>query len=224
VCARAEGLEPARSNGIANVGDQDVSRAVDIPRFPGEPNFPIIDNDYWRTINAIWPDLINEQVFIAPPRNGMNRYTGQLIQGWDHVQQSMTIIFQTPYHERVLRRWVGSFVPMILGESILPRILTRFFWAIATALDLWEPGYRFNRVEFMGDAMQTWSVANPVIGATTFSASELIRLGQAVFRYDGQWIPRGHLGNFTPATRKSSTLIGTGTTMWDVQATMATST
>jgi uncharacterized protein len=216
------------SNGhnIANVGSLDLaSVGQGPPNFPGEPNFPAIDNDYWRTVNAIWPDLINEQVFIAPPRNGMNRYTGQLIQGWEHVQQSMTIIFQTPYHERVLRRWVGSFVPMILGESMLPRIITRFFWAISTALDLWEPGYRFNRVYFMGNALQTWSGADPTVAsAASIGVAELVRQGQAIFRYDGQWIPRGHLGNFTPATQKSSTLIGTGTTMWDLQAATATST
>lgn len=209
------------SNGngsIANVGDQDQpKRAVDLPRFDGEPNFPAIDNEFWRTVNAIWPDLVNEQVFVAPPRNGMDRNTGQLLQGWDHVQQSMTVIFQTPYHERVLRRWVGSFVPMILGESMLPRIITRFFWAIAAALDLWEPDYRFNRVYFMGDALSQYSP--PMI-----SSADLIRLGQAIFRYDGQWLPRGHLGDFTPAMQQSSTLIGTGTTMWDVQATTATST
>ncbi len=218
----------SNGNTIANIGDQDLASIPrEPPRFDGEPNFPSIDNDYWRTVNAIWPDLINEQVFIAPPRNGMNRFTGQLLQGWDHVQQSMTIIFQTPYHERVLRRWVGSFVPMILGESMLARIITRFFWAIATALDLWEPGYRFNRVYFMGDALQSWSgLANSDLQAATASigVAELVRKGQAIFRYDGQWIPRGHLGIFVPATQKSSTLIGTGTTLWDLQATTATST
>jgi hypothetical protein len=213
---------------ISNVGGQDTTTAVAPPVFPGGPNFPAIDNQFWRTVNAIWPDLINEQVFIAPPRNGMDRNTGQLLQGWDHVQQSMTIIFQTPYHERVLRRWVGSFVPMILGESFIPRIITRFFWAIATALDLWEPDYRFNRVYFMGDALNNWSTTDPggVLGnlSGTIGVAELIRLGQAIFRYDGSWIPRGHLGNFTPSEQKSSTLIGTGTTLWDLQATMATST
>lgn len=212
------------SSTIANVGTQDLT-TVTVSPDPSAVNFPAIDNDFWRTVNAIWPDLINEQVFIAPPRNGMNRSTGQLMQGWDHVQQSMTVIFQTPYHERVLRRWVGSFVPMILGESFLPRIITRFFWAIAAALDLWEPDYRFNRVYFMGDALQSWSSNDPTVGsANSVGVDELVRSGQAIFRYDGTWIPRGHLGDFTPATQKSSTLIGTGTTMWDAQATMATST
>ena len=52
----------------------------------------------------------------------------------------------TRYHERVLRRWAGSFVPHILGESAIPRVITRFFWAIASSIELWEPNYRVTRV------------------------------------------------------------------------------
>jgi hypothetical protein len=54
--------------------------------------------------------------------------------------------------------------------------------------------------------------------------SDLIRLGQAIFRYEGSWIPRGHLGDFTPSEQKSSTLIGSGNNVWDSQAATATST
>src|SRR5207249_1523646 len=76
----------------------------------------------------------------------VDRRTGKVLVGWPHVQQSLGVIFSTRYHERVLRRYVGSFVPHLLGESALPRIITRFFWAIASAIDLWEPCYSIQRV------------------------------------------------------------------------------
>ena len=99
-------------------------------------------SQYYRLVNAIWPDLLNQKSLIAPVRNGVNRQTGQLMQGWEHVEQSMQTIFATPFHDRILRRWVGSFVPHILGELLVPRIITRFHWAMAVSLDLWEPNYR----------------------------------------------------------------------------------
>jgi phage baseplate assembly protein W len=140
----------------------------------------------------MWPDLAEGRVAINPPRNGVDRKTGKLLTGWDHCQQSMEVIFITPFHERVLRRWVGSFVPMILGKSLVERIVTRFFWAIASALDLWEPGYKVKQVHFMGNALQTWSPMSQV------ATADLIRTGQAIFRQEGVWYPRGHLGDYTP--------------------------
>lgn len=150
------------------------------------------EGQFYSTINAMWPDLAAGRAPINPPRNGVNRYTGKLITGWDHTQQSMEIIFETPFHERVLRRWVGSFVPLILGKSLVERIVTRFFWAIASALDLWEPGYKVKRVLFMGDALLKWSPLS------TVAAADMIRVGHAVFRQEGVWYPRGHLNDFSP--------------------------
>ena len=58
----------------------------------------------------------------------------------------MLLIFSTKFHERVLRRWVGSFVPHMIGNNATENTITRFYWAIATGLDLWEPNYRIQRV------------------------------------------------------------------------------
>src|SRR3974377_1974226 len=91
-------------------------------------NYPAVNTPFWVTVNAIWPDLVNQQARISPPRNGMDRRTGKLFQGWERGEQALEVIFPTPYHQRVLRRWVGSFVPHILGESIVERIITRFYW------------------------------------------------------------------------------------------------
>lgn len=176
-------------------------------------DFPVVDNQFYRSVNAIWPDLLNQAANISPPRNGMNRFTGKLLQGWPHVEQSMELIFATPYHERVLRRWVGSFVPMLLGEITVSRVITRFYWAIVAGIDLWEPDYRIRQVYYMGDALSGWS---PL---PTQSAADMIRLGQAIFRNEGVYRPRGHLGDFTPYERKQSALVGLGDTMWDVTAT-----
>jgi uncharacterized protein len=174
-------------------------------------NYPVVDNNFFRTVNAIWPSLLNGQAIISPPRNGMDRKTGKMLSGWGHVEQSMEVIFATPFHERVLRRWVGSFVPSLLGETYISRIIMRFYWAIVSAIDLWEPNYRIKQVFYMGSALSGWS---PL---TQGSAADLIRLGQAIFRQEGVYRPRAHLGDFTPYEQKQSALIGRGDTMWDIQ-------
>jgi len=164
---------------------------------------------YFDVVNAIWPGLRDQTAFIAPSRNGMDRRTGKLLQGWDHVEQSLELIFATPFHERVLRRWVGSFVPHILGESLVPRVVTRFFWAIASAIDIWEPNYRIKQVYFMGDALLQWS-------ASTLASADLIRLGQTLFRQEGIYRPRAHLGDFTPYVTKYNATVSRGANLWDI--------
>lgn len=148
---------------------------------------------YYDEIEAIWPDLYNGQATVSPARNGMNRYTGALLQGWPHVQQSLDVIFMTPFHVRVLRRWVGSFVPLLLGRNLVARLITRFWWAMMTAVDLWEPDYKITRVNFMNTAGQSPA-------PTTASNEQMIRAGQVIMGYQGVYYPRGHLGDFTPAT------------------------
>ena len=174
-------------------------------------------NQFYNQVNAVWPDLWKQKVFIAPARNGMDRRTGKLLQGWDHVQQSMEIIFETPYHERVLRRWVGSFVPRLLGEEIIYRIITRFWWAIAEALDLWEPNYRVKHVFFMGNALnRTGTSPSTETAADTRSDADTIRLGQVIFRNEGVYRPRAHLGDFSPEQLRYFGAISQGGGLWDI--------
>jgi phage baseplate assembly protein W len=167
-------------------------------------------NIFYNEINAVWPDLWRQKTFVSPARNGMDRRTGKLLQNWDHVQQSMEIIFETPFHERVLRRWVGSFVPRLLGESVVTRIITRFWWAIGEALEMWEPNYRIKQIYFMGDSINSWQPR-----ATT-TMSDQIRLGRVFFRNEGVYRPRAHLGDFTPYEKRFSGMIGYGSGLWDV--------
>lgn len=177
----------------------------DMRGLPAEPGQA---TPYYRVVNAIWPDLLNQRAIIAPSRNGVNRDTGRLMQGWDHVEQSMKVIFATPFHERILRRWVGSYVPYILGETYSPRIVTRFFWAIAVSIDLWEPNYRIKQVHYMGDALSNWS-------PKTLDAVGEYRLGHGIFRTEGVYRPRAHLGDPAAYQPRAVALLGQGTEIWD---------
>jgi uncharacterized protein len=174
----------------------------------GLPAEPPRATPYYREVNAIWPDLLNQRAVISPARNGVNRDTGRMLQGWEHVEQSMKVIFATPFHERILRRWVGSYVPYILGETYVQRVVTRFFWAIAVSIDLWEPNYRIKQVAYMNDALAQWS-------PKTLDAVGEYRLGHGIFRTEGVYRPRAHIGDPSPYQPRAVALIGHGTEIWD---------
>ncbi len=152
-----------------------------------------------------WPDLRQETKLLAPVRVGVDRTTGKVIVGWKHVLQSMTVIFQTRFHERVLRRWVGSFVPHILGENTIERTVTRFYWAIAVSIELWEPNYAITRVRVSRRADDT-----------ELTSVNEIRQGHLQTRNEGIYMPRGHLGDRTPEQMRSIGLIGSASTGWSI--------
>lgn len=154
----------------------------------------------------IWPDLRNGRVVLLPSRVGVDRKTGKMLIGWDHVLQSMQVIFSTRYHERVMRQWVGSMVPHLLGESMVPRMLARFYWAIISAIDLWEPCYSVQRV-------------NVQIGSQDqqLSSIEEIRTGKLTTEMIGVYRPRGHLGDDTPDDKRIVGIIGSEYHTWDLR-------
>jgi hypothetical protein len=155
---------------------------------------------------AAWPDLRNGRIVLNPVRIGMDRRTGKMLTGWDHVIQSMLLIFSTRFHERVLRRWCGSFVPHLIGENATTYTIARFYWAIATGIDLWEPNYRIQRVR----------VASRDDGTLMTSAEEL-RTGHLTTGMDGVYRPRGHLGNDMPEVRRAVGLVSRGYNLWERQ-------
>ena len=125
------------------------------------------------------------------PGTGIDRHTGRPLIGFAHVQQSLQVIFTTHFGERVLRRWFGSFVPKLLGEPMVPSTVLRFFTAVCTAIDLWEPRYKVQKILPQG-------------------SPEKMRQGQLGFVIVGVYRPRGHLGDFTPEPRRPvrSVLVG----------------
>jgi len=150
----------------------------------------------------MWPDLRYGRIVLNPVRIGMDRYTGKVLTGWDHVIQSMLLIFSTKFHERVLRRWVGSFVPHMIGNNATEPTITRFYWAIATGLDLWEPNYRVGRRA----------------DGSILTSPEELRTGHLTTSMDGVYRPRGHLGNDAPQIRRAVGLVSRGYNLWERQA------
>ncbi len=110
---------------------------------------------------------------------GMDRNTGRRLEDFAHVAQSVGDIFSTEFGERVLRRFYGSNVPVLLGRNMVPETFLRFFHAFGVAM-LQEPRLLFLR-------------------AVPLSVD---REGKAGFRLIFEYRPRGHLGDFTPAGRR----------------------
>ncbi|MGI3901238.1 MAG: GPW/gp25 family protein [Janthinobacterium lividum] len=83
------------------------------------------------------------------PSTGVDRNTGQVLRGLDHVRQSVAVIFTTRLLSRLMRRAFGSAVPVLLGRSNLTRPeLLRFYTAVHIAIRLWEPRLRSLRVSY----------------------------------------------------------------------------
>lgn len=156
-----------------------------------------------------WPDLRLGRIVLAPVRVGMDRKTGKMITGWKHVEQSMSVIFMTRFHERVLRRWVGSFVPHLLGESAVELTILRFFWSIMVSIELWEPNFRYYRVRIRD---RDGSVG----GEQMMTSAEELRLGHITIKNEGTYRPRAHLGDDSPEVRRKFGLVGVGYGVWEV--------
>jgi phage baseplate assembly protein W len=80
---------------------------------------------------------------------GMNQATGGLLDGWDHVGQSVLILFTTSFFTRVMRPYVGANIIRLLGELANEITVQRIRVAIAVALDLFEPRLTPYRVDLL---------------------------------------------------------------------------
>src|SRR5258708_23634359 len=114
------------------------------------------------------------------PSIGIDRRTGKVLTGFDHVLQSVETIFTTMVGERVMRRQFGSSGAALLGRLMTAANVLRFFSLIAVALDLWEPRFRIVKV-----------TVPPGVSIDD------VRRGRLTLLIDGQYRPRGHLGDPT---------------------------
>lgn len=116
----------------------------------------------------------------------LNRVTGEVIVGWDHVEQCIGDIFTTFFGERIMREWYGSLVPKLLGENMTADTIVRFFAAITSAIDQWEPRFKITKI-------------------TPLSVG---RDGKFQVQIDGDYRPLALIGNFTPTGAKRVTVNG----------------
>ena len=79
---------------------------------------------------------------------GVNRETGQPLSDFDHVVQSVLVIFTTRLGDRVMRRDFGSAVPGLLGQNLVPATMLKMFTAMALAVELWEPRLRIKKFDY----------------------------------------------------------------------------
>lgn len=117
--------------------------------------------------------------------NGMNRVTGASLSGWDHVVQSLEVIFTTRFNERVMREWFGSLVPTILGQTMIEKNLLKFFYSIGVAIEIWEPRFKLVKI----------------------NVTKLDSTGSLSFSLDGEYFPDALIGNYTSNIRRSLILI-----------------
>lgn len=97
-----------------------------------------------------------------------------MLDGWDHVAQSIHNLITTALGSRVMRRDVGSRLPRLVDAPISAATIVDFYAATAGVIDKWEPRFKLIRVR-MDEAEQ---------GSLSINA-------------EGVYFPRGHLGDFT---------------------------
>ncbi|MBN9444382.1 baseplate assembly protein [Bosea sp. (in: a-proteobacteria)] len=125
----------------------------------------------------------------------MDRVTGRIIRGFAHVVQSVGDILTTNIGERIHREWYGFPGFRLLGEPLNRFTLVKFLNLIFIALTMRqknglpvEPRFR-------------------VIRAVPLAAT---RQGEFRCRLEGEYMPRGHLGDFTVEGKRKIVLTNAG--------------
>lgn len=72
---------------------------------------------------------------------GMNAQTGAVLNGLEHLRQSMADIVNTRIGTRVMRRDYGSNVPNIIDSPVNDDFAVDLYVAVAEALLKWEPRF-----------------------------------------------------------------------------------
>lgn len=106
---------------------------------------------------------------------GVNRYTGDALDGYQHLQQSIIDLMTTRIGTRVMRRDYGSEIPDLIDRPQGLDIVLEVTLALGEALENWEPRFEIVRV------------------AITSAGPD----GVMTLYLRGNYYPRGHLGDFS---------------------------
>jgi len=77
---------------------------------------------------------------------GMNRNTGKVLAGTDHIRQSVVDILTTPLGTRVMLPEYGSNLADLVDNPLDPTLAIKIIMASAGALARWEPRIRIDRI------------------------------------------------------------------------------
>ena len=121
---------------------------------------------------------------------GINRATGQPLSDWEHTVQSIMVILETHFGERVMRRMFGSAIPGVLGKNLVPSTLLKFYTALSVAIYVWEPRFRVRSFEYPQGQ----------------NSADGMRQGRIGIRMIGDYMPRALEGDFTVEAVKTVTL------------------
>jgi len=116
---------------------------------------------------------------------GFNRETGQILTGFEHVQQSIGVILMTPIGSRVMRREFGSELFDLIDRPMTDQVILAVYSACVMAVARWEPRFSITDLKI-----------------TAADAS-----GNLALEIHGVYMPRGHLGDFTVADHKARVVI-----------------
>lgn len=102
---------------------------------------------------------------------GVDARTGWPLEGFAHVEQSLSKILTTWQGERVMREWFGNPGLRLLGENATERTILLWFNITWMLVDLFEPRFRVTR----------------------FVVNDIDRLGFTDFTMAGEYRPYAHL-------------------------------
>lgn len=82
----------------------------------------------------------------------LNHETGDLIEGWPQVVQSIQTLLSTPVSSRVFQREFGSDLPSLVGAPLNDVGILAVYVAVAEAIDRWEPRFELSDVAIEAEA------------------------------------------------------------------------
>lgn len=76
----------------------------------------------------------------------LDRKTGDLVQGWDRIKQSIEVILTTRVGTRLMRRWWGSSFLNMQDKPGSEEVIMSGMMAAIAAINTYEPEFKISKV------------------------------------------------------------------------------